>query len=82
MATTSPTTKIGLKMKTKRSAGKFCFFYCQTRGGKANLDNEEDIIDIILFLIFFTIENILFLCALGTGAIGKSRRWREEKQDT
>ena len=60
----------------------FCFFYCQTRGGKANLDNEEDIIDIILFLIFFTIEYILFLCALGTGAIGKSRRWREEKQDT
>jgi hypothetical protein len=38
------------------------FFYCHTQGGKANLNNEEDIIDIILFLIFFAIENVLFKC--------------------
>lgn len=38
------------------------FFYSETQGGKADLNNEEDIINIILFLIFFTIENVLFMC--------------------
>jgi hypothetical protein len=47
--------KIGIK-------GDFFFFYCHTQGGKADLNNEEDIIDIILFLIFFAIENVLFKC--------------------